>query len=528
MGATGQKRKCSLKNICKLIRLYRANDCLWNPKSSSFRNLEMKERAWQRISHLFNNGLSVDAVKLQILSLRYYFATEMLAIKRCKLGGYPHVPKQPYFKELQFLKDAIEPSVSAQIIESEAQDQINCIVEDAFLLSNSENSIHNDQIDFQIPSSNEYTFTNTELQSHESEPRQLPLPQYDMGATILLPIRCESGCDRWHQASYYEDEDEGYVRRPSGSANPNEQNHNFSYYSRKTADNEYCSRDYNSQWALAYPPQVLTDYGNTLKTNMYAEVTYPRCACAPKKKVLTGRYKPKSKLTDSYYDGEDFKKFVEPNTQSLQFRCSNHANYNTSSDYHHDRCYRNVSRHTSGDEQTTPYNKCVGVNCNINHGTYAPQEVDSAGYGAYPQKDYGAVCGYNRNNRQMSDKANDPLADDEPESFVGICNESNCPKSQFYKQAAKSYENNDYQMKHRPCDDNPDYGDEQYCRNNPEMKDRECEPTGKCRPRITSATDSTGQTSSNRPANQYSRKKYCTNDKERLRSLNNENGSATN
>ncbi|TDG43023.1 hypothetical protein AWZ03_010545 [Drosophila navojoa] len=395
----------------------------------------------------------------------------MLAIKRCKLGGYPHVPKQPYFKELQFLKDAIEPSVSAQIIESEAQDQINCIVEDAFLLSNSENSIHNDQIDFQIPSSNEYTFTNTELQSHESEPRQLPLPQYDMGATILLPIRCESGCDRWHQASYYEDEDEGYVRRPSGSANPNEQNHNFSYYSRKTADNEYCSRDYNSQWALAYPPQVLTDYGNTLKTNMYAEVTYPRCACAPKKKVLTGRYKPKSKLTDSYYDGEDFKKFVEPNTQSLQFRCSNHANYNTSSDYHHDRCYRNVSRHTSGDEQTTPYNKCVGVNCNINHGTYAPQEVDSAGYGAYPQKDYGAVCGYNRNNRQMSDKANDPLADDEPESFVGICNESNCPKSQFYKQAAKSYENNDYQMKHRPCDDNPDYGDEQYCRNNPEMKD---------------------------------------------------------
>lgn len=117
MGATGQKRKLSLKDICKLIRLYRANDCLWNPKSSSFRNLEMKERAWQRISHLFNNGLSVDAIKLQILSLRYYFATEMLAIKRCKLRGYPHVPKQPYFKELQFLKDAIEPSVSAKAIE---------------------------------------------------------------------------------------------------------------------------------------------------------------------------------------------------------------------------------------------------------------------------------------------------------------------------------------------------------------------------------------------------------------------------
>ncbi|XP_017867670.1 PREDICTED: uncharacterized protein LOC108616761 isoform X1 [Drosophila arizonae] len=536
MGATGQKRKLSLKDICKLIRLYRANDCLWNPKSSSFRNLEMKERAWQRISHLFNNGLSADAIKLQILSLRYYFATEMLAIKRCKLGGYPHVPKQPYFKELQFLKDAIEPSVSAKAIESEVQDQINCIVEDAFLLSNSESSIHSEQVDFHIPSSNEYTFANPGLQSHDSEPRQLLLPPYDMDATILLPIRCESGCDRWQQASYYEDEDENYVRRPSGSENPNERNQIYGYYSSQSVNNEHCSRNRNSQWALAYAPQMNADYSNTLNTNMYAEVTYPKCACAPKKKVLTGRYKIKSKSTDGYYDGEGFQRFVEPIAQRLQFRCTNDANYNTSSDYHRERCYRNVSRHTSGDEQLTPCNKCVGVNCQINYGTYPPLEADSAGYDAYPQKDYGAVCGYNRNNRQMTDKANDPLADDEPEAFVGICNESNCPKSQFYKQAAQNLENNDYQndrvpaqIKHRPCDDNPDYGDEQYCRNNPEMQDRECEPTGKCRigrqdlSKATPADDSARQTSSNRPGNQRSKKKYCTNDKERLRSLNNEN-----
>lgn len=117
MVATRQNHTGFSKAIFKLIRLYRANDCLWNPKSSSFKNSEMKERAWQRISKFFNYGLSVDEVKLQILLLRHYFTTELLAMKRCKLGGYTHVPRQSYFKELQFLKEAMGPSVNVKTTE---------------------------------------------------------------------------------------------------------------------------------------------------------------------------------------------------------------------------------------------------------------------------------------------------------------------------------------------------------------------------------------------------------------------------
>ncbi|XP_023172740.2 uncharacterized protein LOC111600714 isoform X2 [Drosophila hydei] len=509
MVATRQNHTGFSKAIFKLIRLYRANDCLWNPKSSSFKNSEMKERAWQRISKFFNYGLSVDEVKLQILLLRHYFTTELLAMKRCKLGGYTHVPRQSYFKELQFLKEAMGPSVNVKTTESEAQDRINCIVEDAFLLSSSENSIRSEQVDFQIPSSNERRIINTELQLLESESEKLPLPSFDKSAR-QLQRRCQSGCDRWHQQTYH-DEHDNYIRQPSRSADASEHYHNCGYIGTQSVDSEFFNQAFSNQWALSYAPEMFGNHSTSLNTNLGAQAVYPK-AFPARKKVLTGRYRNKPKQpAEVYNEGEDWPKYVGPN---VQFRCTNDNGHNK---------YRSVSRHKSGVEQRYPSNKCAGLNCQMGQPIYPVENNDLTGYGNFQQNQYEVDCGcntnltsrnpYDPNYNQMPDNANDRLTETELGVYESDippqweCNESNCPNlklnnpinSNALNQSRRRLENaqasivsqgTEYQngrrltpIIRRTCDVDDEYGNGQHCSNHPEMQGIDCEPTVLCKVR---------------------------------------------
>ncbi|KAH8232848.1 hypothetical protein KR026_001027 [Drosophila bipectinata] len=91
-------------NIQKLIRLYRDNECLWNPQSSGYHSASVKDDAWRRVTRLMNSGLTPDQVKLQVLALRNYYDKECTAIRKSQLEGYSYLPRRAYFEDLHFLK----------------------------------------------------------------------------------------------------------------------------------------------------------------------------------------------------------------------------------------------------------------------------------------------------------------------------------------------------------------------------------------------------------------------------------------
>ncbi|EDW31889.1 GL10721 [Drosophila persimilis] len=101
-------------NVERLIRMYRANQCLWNPKSPGYHCAPLKQSAWNRITRILNNGLTTDQVKLQVLSLRNYYDTECQAIKRSQREGLTYVPCRSIFKDLQFLPD-LEPDEAEKV-----------------------------------------------------------------------------------------------------------------------------------------------------------------------------------------------------------------------------------------------------------------------------------------------------------------------------------------------------------------------------------------------------------------------------
>ncbi|XP_030572316.1 uncharacterized protein LOC115770977 isoform X2 [Drosophila novamexicana] len=348
---SNRKRKSDINGTYKLIRLYRANDCLWNPKSSGFKNLALKERAWLRISQFFKNKLTVDQIKLQILSLRYYYATELLAIKRSKLGGYHYVPRQSFFADLEFLKEAMEHSVSVKAMESKTQvssDQINCLVGDAFLLSSSENSIRSEKVDFQITSaSNEDGITSSVLQSLVSQDKkqslQLPLPPHDI-RTNQLPNRVASGNDGWISTSnsYHDHEDDDYVGRQWKSPYQKDQCRNSNYSVSSGIDR----RSYDQSPAAYRPEMGATPSTLDDDNNLYVDSNGAKACGPPRKKILTGRYRNKTRHshgTDTYYDTDDWQRNNYFRNQKLHHRMSD----GREKDYRCGRSSRDVGRNSN-------------------------------------------------------------------------------------------------------------------------------------------------------------------------------------
>ncbi|SPP73414.1 blast:Microtubule-associated protein futsch [Drosophila guanche] len=190
----------------RLIRLYRANQCLWNHKSPGYHCMPLKHSAWDRITRILNNGLTPDQVKLQVLSLRTYYDMESQAIKRSKREGFHYVPCRSIFNDLQFLADQ-EPCEAEQSKSrpSVRDDQVQCIIDDVTEMMNKDcaECRHSLRVDFNIPigersASSNMSFVDKELDNssvYDSDLETLP---------TTLP-RATSGADRYH---HQKDEEE--------------------------------------------------------------------------------------------------------------------------------------------------------------------------------------------------------------------------------------------------------------------------------------------------------------------------------
>ncbi|XP_043644865.1 putative uncharacterized protein DDB_G0282133 isoform X2 [Drosophila teissieri] len=171
-----------LNKTKKLIRLYRSNECLWNPESPGFHSGSVKDDAWRRITRQMNCGLTPDQVKLQVLGLRNYYSKEVAAIRLSQLQGYSYTPRHSYFEDLHFLGN----------LEEEA----NSTIKDGNLPPNFSEDTFISPVAFLSPCCSEtkcgYTFYKMIL---EPEP---PNEEYLDGHRE----RSISGNDRWYPTAY--------------------------------------------------------------------------------------------------------------------------------------------------------------------------------------------------------------------------------------------------------------------------------------------------------------------------------------
>ncbi|XP_033250475.1 uncharacterized protein LOC108159143 isoform X2 [Drosophila miranda] len=184
--------------------MYRANQCLWNPKSPGYHCVPLKQSAWNRITRILNNGLTTDQVKLQVLSLRNYYDTECQAIKRSQREGLTYVPCRSIFKDLQFLPD-LEPDEAEKFNgrSSVCDDQLQFIIDDVMSVMSKDlvecrRSLH---VDLQAP------FCEKISDSDISSPNKSSKEFVDFDISFLSdsdfetpvtssPLRATSGADR--------------------------------------------------------------------------------------------------------------------------------------------------------------------------------------------------------------------------------------------------------------------------------------------------------------------------------------------
>lgn len=115
-------RKWSDDEHLKVVQFYRKEVCLWNIRSPSYRNKEMRLVALQNICNEMNiEGLDTEDVKNKIKTLRSTYYLECDKIKKSSrpgVGGNVYVPKMKWFSELHdFIKDVAvkrKKSVSKQ------------------------------------------------------------------------------------------------------------------------------------------------------------------------------------------------------------------------------------------------------------------------------------------------------------------------------------------------------------------------------------------------------------------------------
>ncbi|XP_032572224.1 putative uncharacterized protein DDB_G0282133 isoform X1 [Drosophila sechellia] len=239
-----------LKKTQKLIRLYRSNECLWNPKSPGFHSGSAKDDAWRRITRRMNCGLTPDQVKLQVLGLRHYYSKELAAIRNSQLEGYSYNPRYSYFEDLHFLGNL--------------EEEDNCAMKEGHFPPNFSDGTFISPLAFLSPCCSEtkcgYTFYKMIL---EPEP---PNEEYLEGHKE----RSTSGNDRWYPTAYCvrckpeEDEDpceacelRGQSSRPqSGSKSSLEGRESSSTNPR--ISNQYQEQDQSKKFQKRDSNQYLT------------------------------------------------------------------------------------------------------------------------------------------------------------------------------------------------------------------------------------------------------------------------------
>ncbi|XP_068147335.1 uncharacterized protein [Drosophila tropicalis] len=201
-----------MEDLPKLIRVYRANECLWNPNSLGFYNTNLRDSAWRRIAFIFRDSFTIDQLKSQIRKLKRYYVDECLAIDSCQRQGLSHVPRYSFFEDLSFLT-ATKSFQLAQIRAKLCNEQINCTIEnaDAFLLNSSQERIPSVHVDFHTPA---YRSCEASLNEEEAEEKAFD-SHFNEERLNTSYIRAESGTDRWYPTEHcvscsknkYDDED---------------------------------------------------------------------------------------------------------------------------------------------------------------------------------------------------------------------------------------------------------------------------------------------------------------------------------
>lgn len=99
--------KWDCKTTIKFIEEYKSYDCLWNFKSSSYKNKHMRESAYRSIvTAMAIEGFGVPEVKTKIKNIRSTYAQEIKKIKESKKSGSG--VDTCYVSNIQWLKE-LEP-----------------------------------------------------------------------------------------------------------------------------------------------------------------------------------------------------------------------------------------------------------------------------------------------------------------------------------------------------------------------------------------------------------------------------------
>lgn len=94
------------------LNLYRENECLWNVRSSLYKNKIARENAYERILRcLEDENMDIKSLKIKIKNLRTIYNTELKKVKDSMRSGAEgssvYKPKLSWFEEIHsFLGDS--------------------------------------------------------------------------------------------------------------------------------------------------------------------------------------------------------------------------------------------------------------------------------------------------------------------------------------------------------------------------------------------------------------------------------------
>ncbi|KAK7105284.1 hypothetical protein V1264_016688 [Littorina saxatilis] len=110
---TGQR--LSSEQVGYLIELYHGHEALWNAKSKSYRNRDIKDASYRSIQtnfmEKFGVQLTVDTIRKKITNIRTSFVRELTKVNTSRTSGAGaddvYVPSNEHFEQLIFLKPVV-------------------------------------------------------------------------------------------------------------------------------------------------------------------------------------------------------------------------------------------------------------------------------------------------------------------------------------------------------------------------------------------------------------------------------------
>lgn len=102
---TEHKMERNIQNtidVVELIAKYKEQRCLWDCTCEDYKNLNMKQDAWESIGD--SMGFEASDIKTKVKNLRSAYLLEKKKVLAAKLKGTSHIPKLFYYKNLDFLE----------------------------------------------------------------------------------------------------------------------------------------------------------------------------------------------------------------------------------------------------------------------------------------------------------------------------------------------------------------------------------------------------------------------------------------